>query len=546
MILDTLDLPYEILEASDRIGGRIFTYRFNGEAGHDAPINTPARYDYIDIGAMRYPNIPFMKRVFDLFERRLGMSEDDLLIEYKYSADNTFERYNDILYNTSDPAIEDIFQVSKIHGGAVPWDWVVQGVDNVANNVFREYAEKFQTEDFTTAWAYLSQQDPYSTRGYLLSRQYPESVVEWLETFETATGLYNNAFVESAMDSMDFGSSSASQNGRPRGEQLSYEWYCIDGGSDRFIDRMVERIKSKPQAGRRVTKIARTESGEMDVTCGAFAPTTYSQVICTIPLGCLDAIDIPRDDLSYMQRMAIRSLNYDTSTKVALKFATRWWEDPVVMGANRTIEGGISSTDLPIRTCVYPSYGRSVPDTSTLPGVLLASYTWAQDAQRLGGLAQTKGSEADARLVDITLQNLSALHNVPVESMGPLVDHFAFNWHNDPNARGAFALFGPGQFGVSSGGTDGTAQGQSMFASLKAPAAKGRLHVAGEATSVHHAWVLGALNSAWRAVYNALGQLEESQVEVKRQQLIAEWGIPDEEDVTALVKLALLSYSGAL
>ena len=176
----------------------------------------------------------------------------------------------------------------------------------------------------------------------------------------------------------------------------------------------------------------------------------YSQVICTVPLGCLAAIDIPTDDLSYMKRLAIRALNYDTSTKIALKFKSRWWEDPAIMG-DRTITGGVSSTDIPIRTCVYPSYGFDA--TGPVTGVMLASYTWAQDAQRLGGLAQdcAPGSTADALLLELTLQNLSALHGVPVAQMGPLEAHFAWNWHADPLARGAFALCGLLGFGAGFG-----------------------------------------------------------------------------------------------
>ena len=51
---------------------------------------------------------------------------------------------------------------------------------------------------------------------------------------------------------------------------------------------------------------------------------------------------------------------------------------------------------------------------------------------------------------------------------------------------GAFAFFGPGNFG-------------NAYTSLTLPAADGRLHFAGEAISVRHAWVEGALDSAWRA-----------------------------------------------
>jgi hypothetical protein len=56
---------------------------------------------------------------------------------------------------------------------------------------------------------------------------------------------------------------------------------------------------------------------------------------------------------------------------------------------------------------------------------------------------------------------------------------------------GAFAFFGPGKF-------------KNVYRSLTHPAADGRLHFAGEAVSVRHAWVEGALGSAWRAVFTLL------------------------------------------
>lgn len=55
MILDSLGIPnleYDILESSDRIGGRIFTHQFDSSTPHQ----------YYDIGAMRFPRIPIMDR----------------------------------------------------------------------------------------------------------------------------------------------------------------------------------------------------------------------------------------------------------------------------------------------------------------------------------------------------------------------------------------------------------------------------------------------------------------------------------------------------
>ena len=56
---------------------------------------------------------------------------------------------------------------------------------------------------------------------------------------------------------------------------------------------------------------------------------------------------------------------------------------------------------------------------------------------------------------------------------------------------GGFATFGPGKF-------------ENMYTGLNNPAAKGRLHFAGEGMSVRHASVEGALDSAWRAVCEML------------------------------------------
>lgn len=70
MMLQDLGIDYEILEAEvaekdgGHLGGRIWTHRFNGQEGVDAPFNDPKRYDYIDMGAMRYPDIPTQKPTF--------------------------------------------------------------------------------------------------------------------------------------------------------------------------------------------------------------------------------------------------------------------------------------------------------------------------------------------------------------------------------------------------------------------------------------------------------------------------------------------------
>lgn len=72
MILESLDISYQILEASDRIGGRVYTHRFSNDPG-----------DYYDAGAMRFPDTPAMGRTFRLF-RQLGIEKKEHVTFDKY------------------------------------------------------------------------------------------------------------------------------------------------------------------------------------------------------------------------------------------------------------------------------------------------------------------------------------------------------------------------------------------------------------------------------------------------------------------------------
>ncbi|KAF9473297.1 hypothetical protein BDN70DRAFT_817464 [Pholiota conissans] len=541
MILQSLGIDYEILESNERIGGRLFTHRFNGEKGVNAEVGTPERYDYFDIGAMRFPEIPFMKRVFDLFEE---LQLNDLFVDYKLSGPNNLQYFNTAppLNSTVNPvdAKDDYFRVSVSKGGTVPDDFILEDVDHWTGLVYDPYKDRFKALDnedltddqrreiFAEAWAHLTAQDHHTTRSAMRAglngvRPYPNPVIEWLEMFDSATGLYDRAFVESIMDSLDFGWPWPQVPPTElKEEQKKTKWVCIDGGSDHISRRMTAKLDKKPLLGKKVTKISETVGGIAVSVAGEAMPIKYNQVISTVPLGCLAAIDIEGCNLLYSQKQAVRSLGYDASTKVGIKFETRWWQDPAVMGS-ATIHGGTSSTDIPARVCVYPSYGLNCADA---PGILLASYTWSQDALRLGSISD--GSQ-DRAILELTLDNLEKLHGIPRERFGRVLDFNAHSFYADPYARGAFALFGPGQFGHPG-------ERYSMFASIKAPAADGKFHVAGEATSVHHAWVLGALNSAWRAVYNALDGHPEFQAK-----LIELWGIPDEENEVHLKFLCALA-----
>ncbi|XP_042372774.1 L-amino-acid oxidase-like, partial [Plectropomus leopardus] len=74
--------------------------------------------------------------------------------------------------------------------------------------------------------------------------------------------------------------------------------------------------------------------------------------------------------LSIRKMEALRSVHYESSTKILLTFSRKFWEDD-------GIRGGKSITDGPSRFIYYPSH--SFPNNPNI-GVLLASYTWSDDS----------------------------------------------------------------------------------------------------------------------------------------------------------------------
>lgn len=81
--------------------------------------------------------------------------------------------------------------------------------------------------------------------------------------------------------------------------------------------------------------------------------------------------------------------------------------------------------------------------------------------------------------------------------------------------RVPFALFGPGQF-------------SNLCPYLSRPAADSKFHIVGEAASAHHVWIVGALDSAYAAVYRFFVRFQMWDAIRKLQK---EWDMVDELEV---------------
>ena len=340
---------------------------------------------------------------------------------------------------------------------------------------------------------------------------------EWLETFSYGTSWYDEALTELVLETINF-SAEADQ------------WWCVLGGSQVIAKKMFQTLKKRNAVKweKRVTKMERLpttqdkpeaqkpeikepdekkrEPDNVKIRVfiqgkeGKEEDREYEAVFNSVPLGAMQRMDLRDLNLNWGTKQAIRSLSYGASCKVGIKFKYRWWVEDERLCITR---GGQGMTDLPIRNCVYPSYNLTKADASTpkekKPGVLLCSYTWSQEAQRIGTLIK-KGAdpECEKELRALLIDNLARLHSsesIGYEELYKMIDdayitHFAYDWYTDPGTTGAFAYFGPGQF-------------TAMYPWI-ANRNDGNHIIIGEAASAHHAWVVGALESATRGVYQFL------------------------------------------
>ena len=279
-------------------------------------------------------------------------------------------------------------------------------------------------------------------------------------------------------------------------------WFCVMGGSQEVAKLMhakLEAVKANRVAfNKKVTKMERLPNDpNISVrVAGEDKPRVYNAVFNSAPLGNMQRMDLRGLNLNWGTKQAIRSLGYGASCKVGIRFKNLWWRKSEINGVKLDInKGGASKTDLPIRNCVYPSY--NIEDDIDKPGVLLCSYTWSMEAQRIGSLMTRKSPEGEDGLKALLIDNLAKLHSSSsdqYEGLKKVIEdvydtHFAYDWYSDPGTTGTFAYFGPGQF-------------KKMYPYI---IRNDGVHIIiGEAASAHHAWVVGALESAVRGIYQFL------------------------------------------
>lgn len=463
-----------LLESSQRVGGRVKT------------ISEPfAQGLHGEGGAMRLPQNHVLVRTYlakfgldsqlETFEQ-----ENKLIYLSNYGKTITYTQFNQLLCDR-DPSLLKCFPDMSEHekGKTIDMLWAA-----AVKPVVEEFNAIYAGDPANIARAYqviTDKYDQYSLQTYF------EQVAGWsqdcISLFDLGSPhvVLDNAFIESWKDAFLSSQSGGQQAGMQQLMQgmdqipLAFLDPALPAtlkDAVRYGAKVVStRYLADGGRGRRVEVVYRNRAG---MHASEFA----DYVLFTIPFTAQRMVQVD-PPFSIRKANAIRSLRYVEVTKILLQFKTRWWETYLKERGQKP-EGGVV-TDLPIRYAMFPVSTSAQFKNGQNRGVIMASYTFQQDATETGALT----NEAVVRL---------AADNMATIFGRALIDDnlelgTSQAWSADSFSGGsAFTYFAP-------------MQKTRLFGTMIEPEWGKAAHFAGEHVSYSHGWIEGAFESALRASY---------------------------------------------
>jgi len=376
-----------ILEAQQRVGGRIYTMR--------EPF---ARGLYGEAGAMRIPRAHALTMAYI---ERFGLRTSDFPMgnpEAYVHIGGVKRRITEILNN---PELMG-FEISEVEKGKISGPYWEETI--------RPLVEKVEKEG-DAGWEQIyAEYDQYSVREFLELKGWSEGMIEMFGLLNNQEAMMNSSFLELF---------------REDGGNYYTNMCQIVGGADHLPHAFLPELGTRIRYGAKMIAIDQTPDEVVihyQTRSGRFeARGDYA--IITVPFPVLRHVEVLKP-FSRAKQRAIRQLHYDASAKIFFQTRRRFWE------TDEGIYGGGTVTDLAIRNLYYTDYGKE-----TGRGILLVSYTWSEDAQRWGSLLPHERIEQ-------ALENVAVIHPQIRDEFEAGASHM---WHDDPYAGGAFALFDPGQ-----------------------------------------------------------------------------------------------------
>jgi monoamine oxidase len=442
--LERLGHHVEVLEGSQRIGGRIYTHRFrSGPAG---PL--------VELGAMR---IPTKHRHTMHYIAQLGLNSKVRNFKTLFSENGNY--YTSSIGHL--PVREAAEVMMKDFRRGLPGKrysdqtvlfgaWLMAIGNAIAPADFRNSLREGLGSDFLdivdqidlTPFIHGSARENIDLHAFFAAHP------------EIRLGHHGrlNRFIDDVLN------------------ETSPELVRLEGGMDQLVRRFAERIQGPITHGQEVVGLdVREDDVLVDIREGDHIVTRRCDyVLCTIPFSVLRRLWL--NGLSETKIASIRRVKYWSATKVALHCREAFW-------ARDGISGGASFCGGRIRQTYYPP----VESDPACGAALVASYTIGGDADVLGRMPATIRHA-------VVIQELSKLHP-ELLCPGMVVDAVSFAWGQHWWSEGA---------GTVRWGKD-TSVCEEERAHAAAP--ENHLFFAGEHCSSTPAWIEGAIESAVNAVH---------------------------------------------
>ncbi|WNB91498.1 flavin monoamine oxidase family protein [Bacillus sp. NEB1478] len=437
-LLHTAGHEVQLLEASQRVGGRVYTIR-----------NPFTHGNHLEAGAMRFPVshklvMAYIKKFNLPIQEFFNSQPHDLIYANGVMTENeTYEKNPDLLG----------YPVTNSEKGKTAEQLMKYALQPLID---------FLEQDSDKNWPIIIKNfQGYSLDNFLRNNPFGRSLssgaIDMIKVLLSLEGLPELSFLGVFRDILIIFIN----------PKLKY--VEIIGGNDQLPKAFLPQLKNHIFFRQKLTRIVQNQKKATLYTESTLTSHPYmfeaDKVIITIPFSVLNFVQIePFNSLSYYKRKAIRELHYVPSTKIGIEFKHRFWE-------KNGLSGGKSVTDLPSRFTHYPNQKRA----KTSSGVVIGSYTWEDDTVPWR-------SFSNGMRVKEALHYLSLFHGPQVYEY--FVTGHAHSWSLDPHTGRAFTMFKP-------------YQEEEIYEAIKAP--EGRLHFAGEHTTLKHGWVEGAIESGIRA-----------------------------------------------
>ncbi|MEF8794976.1 MAG: NAD(P)/FAD-dependent oxidoreductase [Salinivenus sp.] len=242
--------------------------------------------------------------------------------------------------------------------------------------------------------------------------------------------------------------------------------FVLTGGNDHLPRAMADQLNANVRYGVEVTSLQGTGDGVEVRAERAGQGETYEadRAICTVPLGVLGDLTI-EPEIPAEKRSAIQQMPYTGATLTFVQVDRAFWREEGVTGS--------AFTDLSIEAVYRQPFG-DVPEPDDR--AILEGYAKDEVASRQAGRPEEK-------VIRRVLRHMEKVH----PGLREHVEGTALKaWENDPYAQGHWSWPGPGDV-------------TGHLEALREP--HGRIHFAGEHTSVLRATMEGALRSGIRAAH---------------------------------------------